>query len=435
MFNGIAAPPGGGKSRFATDKLYEEFRADESRFFVTNLAIQFAPWVLGGRLQCGLDEKLRREGYRGRPARERIRILTEEETKTFWRIRDFGPPKQTIIVDPDGTCRVGIDPDNGVSYFIDELHDHFNSHEWSKMSKEALFYISKHRHLGDDIWGISQAMSNVVKQMRVIMQQTFWIENLALQRLGFFRLPRKTLVRCYLGCPDRFVRGEEQYTVIKSYRDGSIQECYNTAAAVRNSQSRADFGQDKRGGVHWIWFIIAVAVVIAAIWLASELIPAAIVHHTGPEVHPAPVSNAAPSSVRLVSPGSTASSRLVDPDRPEVYMTGYARVGDGFTVFLSDGREYRTGDPELLVLERKRVNIGGVWIPLGNRPLPPSAAGSGSNIPPAFPVSSAFAPSVVASSPVVPGTSTRQLRIVSQGLRAGADGAWHSAPTRIIGPE
>jgi len=199
MLRALTAPPGGGKSKQAQRYTVRELLVSD-RPIRTSVKVEFDPWVLNGKLQMGLVEWLRRRGYKeaAKTCRQRIRVMTDSEVKQFWNIRGGPDPVATVVENGSGGWKAGIEHDGGVFYVIDEAHDHFNSHEWQSVGKECLWYASKHRHFGDDIWVVSQAMSNVVKQFRVLIQETVLVRNLGFERLGMLRMPRKTVLKSSL---------------------------------------------------------------------------------------------------------------------------------------------------------------------------------------------------------------------------------------------
>lgn len=348
---------------------------------VTNLAVKFDPWVLGGKVQMGLDEYLRRVGYKGRPARERVRILDDDQVKHFWRCRaktDMPPaeldPQKNLVSFP-------VPQDDGVIYYIDELHDHFNSHEWLKVGKEALYYISKHRHFADDVWGISQAMGNVVKQFRVLIQETHLVRNLAYEKWGAFKVGTTTIVKVFMYCPVQFKGEQAMYSMRIRFGVGGIQETYNTAAAAKGSQSKGDVGKSHVKGIPWWIGVLGFVAALVGLWWASGAIPKAILDRgkkasdsvttnlvqrmesgIEAEVHAGEsVLQKAESQVLLSA--DQAKEKLLQDFKP-LYMQGYCQVGNEWFVLLSDGRVLRSSLGEFSSLSRDRVKVDGVWIPI-----------------------------------------------------------------------
>jgi hypothetical protein len=395
MLRALTAPPGGGKSKQAMRYIVRELLTSD-RPIKTNLKVEFLPWALNGKLQMGLIEWLRRRGHK-KAADEclsRIELLTDNQVKQFWNYRgELGSVDEetgerivkahserieTVKKDTDGNYRAGITHDGGVFYVIDEAHDHFNSHEWQNVGKECLWYASKNRHFGDDIWVVSQAMSNVVKQFRVLIQETILVRNLGFERLGYLRMPRKTVLKAYLYCPLEFSGKEPLYVEWVDNAKDEIEQCYNTAAAVAGSS--ADVGKANVWGIHWSWGAAAVVAILVGIYYASEYGPKFLLSMNTPKK--AAAMEPARSSGTAVVGSSVRSERVsqgespVTNDVPAVYMRGFGRVRDGFVIWLTDGREFRTGDPEVIALEKNRVNINGTWHSLAPNSAPaPVTAG------------------------------------------------------------
>lgn len=375
MLKALTAPPGGGKSKFATKMAGLEL-IRTNRMIVTNLPIEFEPWVLNGQIQLGLRETLRRKGYPelAKTCHERVRIMTDEETKRFWECRKKTGTEE--VVKNAGTAlepifKLDYTPDNGVLYIIDEAHDHFNALEWQKIGKQCLYYVSKHRHCGDDIWIVSQAMSNVVKQFRVLVQSTVLVRNLGYEKLGFVTLPKATVIKEYLYCPTSF-NGQEPMCVTYEKNDSNIwQQCYNTAAAAKAVGGTGDVGKTHVRGLHWgIASGLLVGLGVFIVW-ATDYFPAKWVENqhakqAAERQASAPLTALTPTNASPVTQrNSTAETPIVSMvNKEEIYMRGYARSGDGFRIFLTNGEEYHTSEAEVIALEKKKVNISGKWYKL-----------------------------------------------------------------------
>jgi len=371
MLKAITAPPGAGKSAYAQEQLVRELMLTD-RPVITNVSVMLNPWMLGDEPQIGLIEYLRRIGYRGEPLEKRLRLLDGDEVKTFWRYRlnKVMPP---AVVSDAGDVEFPWPNDGGVLYIIDELHDHFNAHEWAKVSKEAIFYLSKHRHIGDDIFGISQAMSNVAKQFRVLIQETILVRNLGMEKLGIFKLPARTLIRGYMYCPVTFKSETPMWSSITKFGRRGVRETYNTAGAVRGAMSSGDVGRVKtRGAPLWMLFAGAIAAFVG-IWWASGAVPRYVLNdkrskiqtNVPPRLSELSVVEASkPVSGSLLVENSESVGSVLTNEAVPLTMTGYVYVPPhGWMVTMSDGQLLRSWQKDFTTLEPKRVLIGNTWYP------------------------------------------------------------------------
>lgn len=383
MFRGITAPPGGGKSRFAMERLIRLLHVTDENV-VTNLAVEFEPWVMPGKrggkgkLQMGLHEFMVRSNYKGRPLRERIRLLDDLQVKEFWRYR-IGPKGFYDLPEAE---MVGTElkhfpepQDFGVTYFIDELHDHFNSHEWAKVGKPAIWYITKHRHYTDDVWGISQAMGNVVKQFRNLVQETYFIRNMSYEKWGVFTMGSSTLVKVYMYCPVNFKAETPMFTEHHKFGLGKAQETYNTAGALKGKRGCGDVGKTYVKGVPWWVGVLGFIVVLVLIWWATTELPKMYLERTQQKNRDKlsalfsqmdgtnrPMSNASTDLALVPALASNEAERV--EEKPRLYMTGYILLNRVWRVFLSDGRILRADRDDFQTLEEDRVLIDGEWLPL-----------------------------------------------------------------------
>jgi hypothetical protein len=102
----ICGKPGGGKSLFGMHLLVKEL-VETNRNIITNLAVKLPELnEYVQKLHPSDDYKIP----------QRLRILTDDETKKFWDYRNAD--------NNDGS--------NGVAYFLDEAHEHFNAREWPR---------------------------------------------------------------------------------------------------------------------------------------------------------------------------------------------------------------------------------------------------------------------------------------------------------------
>jgi hypothetical protein len=131
----VCGKPGGGKSLFAMHLLVKELR-ESDRNIVTNLAVR-VPELNAYMQRFWPDEDFR--------VLQRLRILSEQESKDFWnhrRVIDNEMADEQAGKAPV-TDKAALDKDDagkGVAYFLDEAHEHFNAREWANLHRSALHY-------------------------------------------------------------------------------------------------------------------------------------------------------------------------------------------------------------------------------------------------------------------------------------------------------
>lgn len=83
---------------------------------------------------------------------EQVHVLTEEQIPNFQRHISAGEMNLPVLV------------------VIDEAQLWFNSRDWNKQSKEMLTFLTQSRKVSVDVIFITQAVSNIDKQFRVLCQ-------------------------------------------------------------------------------------------------------------------------------------------------------------------------------------------------------------------------------------------------------------------------
>lgn len=241
MIHCVSGRPGGGKSLYGMRLLVDELRRGNRAVF-TNLPVKLGP----------LAEYLSAQGVVGI---DRVNLLDDgTQTRWFWRYR---PEGKIQGVDDPKEWTGGKRPDfslakQGVLYIIDEVHLFFGSREWAETGKEAIFYLSQHRKLGDDVVIITQHVEHVDKQFRNLAQDFTYLRNLASEQWfgfrGLSRFVRSTYLR---PANSEHVKPSEVGTFTLDVV--GLASCYDTAAGVSVlSASGADKGKKKRGLPPWL---------------------------------------------------------------------------------------------------------------------------------------------------------------------------------------
>lgn len=150
--------------------------------------------------------------------------------------------------------------EGGVLYILDEIHTAFNARRWSSNGEYALFYLSQHRKLGDDVICITQHPDQVDKQFRMLTQNYHVIRN---------NYRRKFMGVKSRGCFERETFGElprfgsvafEKETF---YLNFNICSCYDTTAGVGVGGGRPVQEKKVKGLPWWTLIVVFVGIAIA----------------------------------------------------------------------------------------------------------------------------------------------------------------------------
>jgi hypothetical protein len=149
--------------------------------------------------------------------RERIRILTDDETGEFWlyepgwtydgrktikqnrRGCEMDVPDFTY---KDGTARGDSNNGNpGTLYVIDEIHLFFPSRAWQKTGEDATFFLSQHGKFKCDVIMITQHPEQCDKALRRLAQEYMTVRNLSREPVLGFRIGNLFRVNRMLNSP------------------------------------------------------------------------------------------------------------------------------------------------------------------------------------------------------------------------------------------
>jgi hypothetical protein len=369
MIHFIQGKPGGGKSLYSLMQIIEELRTG-SRFVCTNLDIKLPEL---NEYMCSEFGEDKHAHAVGAAWTDRVRLLTEDESKSFWTCE--GPNRDHQERTSEGTDfskRLG----HGVLYVIDECHIHFSAREWQKTSKDCMFYCSQHRKLGDDVMLVTQHPEQADKNFRRLAQDFTVLRNMGNETLIGFRFADRFRRATYLAekkPKDNQAPQEKGWFKL----DKQVASCYNTTAGV-GILARADVKEKKGKGKHPAFALVYVAIFLAILWFAPGLVRegfgAAMGHVLGAKKdiigQTGVVPNEAETNQSEVETGEANRGSDVSGSRPADQVSGNGRtdvakglasssvapitikrvkfVGLERTWYLSDGSVFSIPDPRIL---------------------------------------------------------------------------------------
>jgi len=385
--------PGDGKSMSGVRKLVAVLSGGR-RTVVTNLPIEVGE----------LETYLRQEYGKDFDCRSRLVLLSQEQVRKFWLVRGDGwrlidieeksyglnefPSLQTVYrwlpssrakrqpleslfsvqveqLISSGDVETGDAGTLGLSslYVIDEAQNFWPARSFQTTPKGLLFYLSQHRHAGDECVFITQKEAQVEKTVRNLVLE-FWVyRNLGQRRRMGFKLPGLFGYACYDQPPS--TQGA-QFIGCGTFKmdTAGLANCYRTAdgVGVGGPSMVADVGR-RRSGLNWKWIAVPIAIIIGLAYLVpgwitgtvkyvlmgsqqNEIVTNQVVQNvlppgnsstnSAPIIPPAPVLTVVTQQVRVVE--RTA------PAVPERWtnnpgISAALRSPDGWFIVLSDGRE------------------------------------------------------------------------------------------------
>lgn len=370
MITFLQGMPGDGKSYTLMPKVVEPTFRDSERGLITNMDPFF--WDL-------IAEDLHEEYGKSFNIHSRVRILTFEETKYFYRCR-LG---YNLGVKEDGrtdfmTLR---DDDPGVTYIIDELHEHFNARSWAKTGADALTYVSQHRKLGDQVYFISQRAKQVDAQLRELANSYVYCRNMAQRTMKVGPLTlnfgRTIFATAYAtqktpgSSVEPMVMWEERYKVNpKKYG-----RWYDTAAGVGVKGKQADKLMKPQAGIHWLWGVaIIMALIVVGFFVVPRILGAGMfkaltLGHTESKTFTDEEAAAIAERLQQPIPEAAPTKELApasvpqfDLQRPMIRTVQVSRTGF-VTLTLTNGNQLTTADG-IELLGREGFRFQGKVYPL-----------------------------------------------------------------------
>jgi len=205
---------------------------------------------------------------------KRLRILTDDETKRFWRYRRsaIDGSKLDCVFEFGTGILMSVLTDQSMipetMFVIDEAHMYFDARNWAKNGEELTAYNSQHGKIGngDVVIFITQWVELVDKRVRVFAQEYHSFRNLGFERLlWFFRAPTRFLRTVYSSPPHHGVKPVQPPST--QAIDLALAACYDTSAGVGVKGRGTPEKKPRRKGLHWVWLVVGALVVV---WLISK---------------------------------------------------------------------------------------------------------------------------------------------------------------------
>jgi len=347
----LTGKPRAGKSLLALRRIVQELSAGH-RVVVTNLAIKLP------ELAAYLQKKY---PHKNIDLLQRLRLLTDEQTKHFWLYRRPEVPGDEGRVDGVTTEqeKKGQFPTwpakyRAVLYVIDEAHIHFDARRWMEAGHSLTFYNSQHGKLDDETYFVTQFLDLVDKRLKGFAQLYIYVVNQGLRRfLSFFSPPSYMVAKAY-SQPVQNGKDEHFEWSERWLLDKELADCYDTSQGVGMPGSGKPETKPKKG-LSMVWIIPVAFVVVYAAVKSLGLVTWGV----GKTLKGASTSASTAAHVDSQAEGRQVPSVLVQKQKrastdtvpiasqaespPTVYVRSIARRGAKVIVTLSDGRQLVSG--------------------------------------------------------------------------------------------
>jgi hypothetical protein len=421
MLHIIAGNPGGGKTYLACERILNEIGVTD-RTVVTNMTLnldRFQEYAseqfpnkdidIATRIRPITDEQAKRF-FLHRPFGYSIPQITEEQEKkgeTFdldncelvdARYADHIEALSGTLPKTAKTSKLG-----GVLYVIDEAHLYFSARGYRDFTRLAEFYLSQHRKFGDDIIAVTQFPDKLDKNFRSLAQDVTICRNASMEKMQWIRGPNGFLRMKYLAVAGSRSQ-KPQETTFQKFKFHTIGTLYETSAGVGiMERSEADTKTVKAKGLHWSWLIIAIFLGMSAIVAVPMMLGknglnkvASASRYESPDP-PIPgqqnqlpqeqnqlpqdqnqlteqqkqqLQKLAPSPAVRVTATRKVPAQYENPFRPasekeegeKVRLKGVYidKAKKQWSVYLTDGRVYSTGDEQVTYITANTVVVDGI---------------------------------------------------------------------------
>ena len=337
MISILFGPGGSGKSIYQVHLIIEKLRFSRQNIS-TNLALNVP------RLCEYLEQTYPSESI---DVLGRLRILTEEETKTFWKFR--GPYRYEGSVAMGEARLVESKGEFGCVFIIDEAGAAgFNAQGWAggdsrtPRGVECTWYLDQQRKFGDDVIASANGRTPnaIAKGFRDKAHEFVKMKNGYLKSMGIFKAPGKFTAIHYPTEPDKNTEPIKSPTFKLDVV--GIGSCYRTADGVGVKGGVADIGRKAKGLD--IRFIFPIVIAAGLAFIAILRVGSAATFGSSADVEKHLADRKASKGAEVVKEGSKsgadaapAASAVVVPD---VTVIGYAYSRGQPVVFLSDGSTY-----------------------------------------------------------------------------------------------
>lgn len=238
MIYAILGLPGSGKTLYSVKKVID-YLVNTDVVILTNLPVFRGN--LAEYLQKHYPEKVIN-------LFERLVELTPEETQKFYLYRDAKKEKLKILGNGVRSTIEFLQDSKPVVYFLDELQNFYNARSYQENGLLFEFYLSQHRHLGDDVYWCTQHLKQVDVNFSRKTQEFYLMRNLSKEMISkYFKAPNVFRIETYNQAPltrlDRPILSKDEKL------DLEICKCYDTSSLGSLKGGNADTKGDRRGGI------------------------------------------------------------------------------------------------------------------------------------------------------------------------------------------
>jgi len=355
----VTGKPRAGKSLYCMSLIWAELERGK-RVVVTNLPLSLPD----------LNERCNASNV-SIDLLSRIVILDGSKASKFWEWRV--PRQEAAVTSTNPSEYSAWASDKPCFFVVDEVHLFFGARDWVKTGHEALWFMSQHAKLGDDIVLASQAVSLVEKQFRLLAQEFIYLENLSKQKAFGVRGPRRFMRSSYmqpvLGSP---APGQSPFEIrVFKGLDGSLERCYRTEDGVGVSGREADKGKRAEGLPVWVPILLLTLLALFVGWFCMSG-----TNYIGGQMdtqkrHPVKKSSvtpppaAGPSAPASSAAGAALTTHAAPVDAKLAAGVSYRVTGlvcfGGSRVWCStsDGRIYDTEKGAVIVLSPRQAVCDG----------------------------------------------------------------------------
>lgn len=262
MIRYFLGKPRGGKTFGAFKEMVKNLVA--GRFQVTNLVISIS------ELQFWIEKN--HPEYKSNVL-TRIRFLTYDESKEFWRYRTMNgrindDEMTDGMINFDKVVEAGEDK---VDFTIDEFHFLFDSEAGGDRVKYAFNYMSQHAKLTDNVHLITQCIERVKKKLyQGICQDFIYCRNFKHEKFRGFNRGTAIQELMFITLPTNAEK-DTPYDKKEYQMDMTLADCYDTSAGIGMRGGLAADKNVKPKGIRLrTALIIAAVLMVVGLWAVMK---------------------------------------------------------------------------------------------------------------------------------------------------------------------
>lgn len=353
MIKFVTGKPGGGKSLRTMRLIVDEIsKGEKGRPIVTNLPLKLF------RLAAYAEDKGYKYDVLANIKILRVETLGIKYSEYLGVLRKFYMYRGKLTPEPDPKSGEELTlPSGSILYIIDEIHKLWPAQGWLESKGDRVFeYLAEHRHFGDDVVFVTQALAQVNKQIRILGQDFEVVRNRGKEKIKWFAGPKKFRVYVYLSAPTG--ANNQTPAEVWEFRLDDLADLYSTSAKGGD----ADKGRYAKGIPYWT-IVPALILFTVVMWAVTTQGPRLLAGRFTAQGQGKSMV-LPPDGVEKMLNDNQGSENQMQVEYQPLYVRGFYASPTSCMIFLSNGQKITERDPRLEAIDMDFIVYDGQVIPL-----------------------------------------------------------------------